>query len=85
MANSPHPHVIKLLDHFEYRGENGMHLCLILELMWDNVSNFFQGYGADPNIRLALTKTVTKQLINGLKFMDKCGVIHNGINFSLHL
>jgi serine/threonine protein kinase len=53
--------------------------------MWDNVSNFFQGYGADPNIRLALTKTITKQLIDGLTFMEKCGVIHNGINFSLHL
>jgi serine/threonine protein kinase len=74
--------VVQLLDHFEYTGPNGTHLCLVLELMWQDVWGFLEGYrhDAEPEYRLPLVKRISRQLAEGLKFLHTCGVVHNGNN-----
>ena len=54
---------IKLLDHFEHAGPNGLHRCLVLELMWGDVGNMMGGLGSDdlPEIRKIVIKQVAKQ------------------------
>lgn len=77
--NSQHPsadYVVQLLDYFEHPGLNGIHLCLVMELMSQTVSSFLEGYATE--IRLAIAKKFTSQLLRGLEFLDSCGVIHNG-------
>jgi serine/threonine-protein kinase SRPK3 len=79
MSKSQHPsagYVVQLIDSFEHPGPNGIHLCLVLELMSQTVSSFLEGYAAE--IRLAVAKKFTSQLLRGLEFLDSCGVIHNG-------
>jgi serine/threonine-protein kinase SRPK3 len=72
-------HVVQLLDHFECVGPNGRHICLVLELSWQDFGSFSQGYEREPDSRLRLTKKVTKQLIHALEYMDVCEIIHHGI------
>ena len=36
--------VVKLLDFFEQPGINGSHLCLVMELMWQNIEGFMHSY-----------------------------------------
>ena len=69
--------MVQLLDHFEYTGPNGTHLCLVLELMWQDVESFLQGY-REAELRLQLTKRISKQLLRALDYLRICGIIHNG-------
>jgi serine/threonine-protein kinase SRPK3 len=72
--------VVQLLDHFEHTSPNGTHLCLVLELMGQDVCGFMEGYQDDPEweSRLVLAKTFSRQLAEGLKFLHECGIVHNG-------
>ena len=69
-------HVIHLLDHFEQPGSAGAHLCLVLELMWQNAIDFCKGL--DDDTRLAVVRQVSAQSLRGLEFLHECGIIHNG-------
>jgi hypothetical protein len=72
--------VLGLLDHFEHSGPNGTHLCLVLELMWQDVLGFLEGYrdlGLEK--RYPLVRKISKQLVQGLRFIHSCGIIHNGM------
>ena len=72
-------YVVQLLDYFEHFGRNGTHLCLVLELMWQDLMLFFQGYYDNPGGRLRLVKPITKQILRGLESLHStCGLVHNG-------
>jgi serine/threonine-protein kinase SRPK3 len=75
--------VIELLDHFEHVGPNGRHLCLVLELMWTDVSNFMKGQYRWPEIRMTASKEVTRQVLKGAEKLAQIGIIHNGLTFFL--
>lgn len=71
-------HITQLLDHFELAGPNGTHLCLVLEVMWQNVLGFLEGYSNEPAL-VPLVKKISKQVIQGLQYLQTMGIIHNGI------
>ena len=72
--------VLGLLDHFEHSGPNGTHLCLVLELMWQDVWGFLEGYrDLGVETRYPLVRKISKQLVQGLNFIHSCGIIHNGL------
>jgi serine/threonine-protein kinase SRPK3 len=82
-VNPDHPtassHVVQLLDHFEYQVTNGTHLCLVLELMWQDVQGFVEGYrDSDATLRFPVVKIIAKQVVEGLEYLHRSGVIHNG-------
>ena len=74
----PNEYVVELLDYFEHKGPNGTHLCLVLEVLCQDVLDFLEGYSADSPSRLPLVKQISKQVLEGLEFLHACGVIHNG-------
>ena len=75
----PHlEHVIDLLDHFEHAGPNGLHLCLVMELMWSDISGFIGGQYNWPEIRTTVCKEVVKQVLKGLAILGELGIVHNG-------
>ena len=77
-------YVVQLLDHFECTGPNGTHTCLVLELMAQDVASFIEGYRSDEILLVALAKRMTWQLLQGLDFLQECGVMHNGKLFANH-
>lgn len=81
-SHADHPFsscVVQLLDHFEFVGPQEKHLCLVLELQWQDFVSFSRGYGREPEMRLRLIKKVAKQLLHALDYLEACGVVHNGI------
>ena len=68
--------VVHLLDHFEQPGNAGTHLCLVLELMWQNAVEFCKGL--DDNSRLRVVRRISTQTLQGVEFLHKCGIVHNG-------
>jgi serine/threonine protein kinase len=54
-------YLIRLLDQFEQPGNGGTHLCLILELMWQDARSF------NPDERILLVQQISKQVCRDLK------------------
>jgi serine/threonine-protein kinase SRPK3 len=73
--------IIKLLDHFEHVGPNGLHLCLVLEVMWGDVGNMMGGLGSydwRSETRKIVNKEVAKQVLKGLEVLAEMRITHNG-------
>ncbi|KAE8226352.1 hypothetical protein CF326_g7712 [Tilletia indica] len=81
-ANPNHPgrrHCVSLLDHFKHRGPNGTHVCMVFEVLGENLLGLIKRYqhrGVPPNI----VKQISKQVLLGLDYMhSECGIIHTDL------
>jgi serine/threonine-protein kinase SRPK3 len=75
---SDNANIIKLLDHFEASGPNGLHLFLVLELMWLNVRAFMGGRAGLSAERISGTREIARQVLQGLETLRSCDITHNG-------
>lgn len=81
-GNASHPgraHVIGLLDSFEQEGPNGLHVCMVFEVMGENLLGLIKRYDY-KGIPSVLVKQISKQILLGLDYLHReCGVIHTDI------
>lgn len=68
--------VLQLLDHFEHRSPNGLHLCLVFPVMMSD--------GEAMTVRERprysdYVRNISKQLLQGLNFIHDQGLIHGGM------
>jgi len=69
--------IVELLDHFELVGTNGQHLCLVLELMWQDTQEFMNGV-FDAKARISVARRMSSQILRGINGLHLCGITHNG-------
>ncbi|SPO28099.1 related to dis1-suppressing protein kinase dsk1 [Ustilago trichophora] len=81
-ANPNHPgrrHCVSLLDHFRHKGPNGSHVCMVFEVLGENLLGLIKRYqhrGVPPHI----VKQIAKQVLLGLDYMhQECGIIHTDL------
>ncbi|KAA1475885.1 kinase-like protein [Dentipellis sp. KUC8613] len=90
-ASSPNPspspsqthpgrsHVISFLDHFRHKGPNGTHVCMVFEVLGENLLGLIKRHqrkGVPPH----LVRQIAKQILLGLDYMHRCcGVIHTDL------
>lgn len=81
-ANPTHPgrrHCVSLLDHFKHKGPNGSHVCMVFEVLGENLLGLIKRYqhrGVPPHI----VQQIAKQVLIGLDYMHReCGIIHTDI------
>ncbi|CCJ28675.1 unnamed protein product [Pneumocystis jirovecii] len=81
-ANPCHPgaaHVVSLLDDFEHRGPNGTHICMVFEVLGENLLSLIKRYDY-RGIPMPLVKQITKQVLLGLDYLHRdCGIIHTDL------
>ncbi|KAF7377454.1 hypothetical protein MSAN_00167100 [Mycena sanguinolenta] len=81
--NTPvsHPgksHVISFLDHFRHQGPNGTHVCMVFEVLGENLLGLIKR-NQNKGVSVPLVKQIAKQVLLGLDYMHRyCGVIHTG-------
>jgi serine/threonine-protein kinase SRPK3 len=69
---------VSLLDSFRHQGPNGIHVCMVFEVLGENLLGLIRSY-RDRTIPVRLVKQITAQILVGLEYMhDKCGIIHTG-------
>ncbi|KAG7095483.1 hypothetical protein E1B28_006222 [Marasmius oreades] len=72
-------HVISFLDHFRHRGPNGLHVCMVFEVLGENLLGLIKRY-QQTGVPVALVKQIAKQVLLGLDYMHRCcGVIHTDL------
>ncbi|KAI9836101.1 MAG: hypothetical protein M1819_001717 [Sarea resinae] len=81
-ANPDHPgrrHVVSLLDSFEHKGPNGMHVCMVFEVLGENLLGLIKRWN-HRGIPMPLVKQITKQVLLGLDYLHReCGIIHTDL------
>ena len=81
-ANKDHPgqkHVVSLLDHFTHKGPNGNHVCMVFEVLGENLLGLIKRWN-HRGIPMPLVKQITKQVLLGLDYLHReCGIIHTDL------
>ena len=81
-ANKDHPgrkHVVSLLDSFHHKGPNGNHVCMVFEVLGENLLGLIKRWN-HRGIPMALVKQITKQVLLGLDYLHReCGIIHTDL------
>ena len=81
-ANPDHPgrkHVVSLLDSFEHKGPNGTHVCMVFEVLGENLLGLIKRWN-HRGIPMDLVKQITKQVLLGLDYLHReCGIIHTDL------
>lgn len=71
-------HVISFLDHFKHKGPNGTHVCMVFEVLGENLLGLIKRH-QNKGVPMHLCKQIAKQILLGLDYMHRCcGVIHTG-------
>ena len=81
-ANVAHPgrkHVVSLLDSFNHKGPNGVHVCMVFEVLGENLLGLIKRWN-HRGIPMPLVKQITKQVLLGLDYLHReCGIIHTDL------
>ncbi|KAK0445352.1 kinase-like protein [Armillaria solidipes] len=90
-ASHPHPpqspsqthpgrsHVMSFLDHFRHKGPNGTHVCMVFEVLGENLLGLIKRH-QNKGVPMHLVKQIAKQVLLGLDYMHRCcGVIHTDL------
>lgn len=70
--------ICHLLDDFEYRGPNGLHVCLVFEAIGETLRSFGAWF-PESRIPVDLMRKFTIQLLLGVDFAHDHNVIHTGM------
>jgi len=70
-------YVCHLVDDFELRGPNGNHVCLVLELMGEDLGSFGVWF-KEFMVPTTIMRKFSLQLVAALDFAHESNVIHTG-------
>lgn len=81
-SDPKHPgrsHVISFLDHFRHKGPNGNHVCMVFEVLGENLLGLIKRHQT-KGVPIGLVRQISKQILLGLDYMHRaCGVIHTDL------
>lgn len=72
-------HCCRMVDTFRHRGPHGKHVCMVFELLGDNLLTLIRHYNHE-GIPLTIVKHLTRCIMEALDFLHrKCGIIHTDL------
>ncbi|KAL7746438.1 serine/threonine protein kinase, CMGC [Sorochytrium milnesiophthora] len=71
--------VVELYDHFTHTGIHGTHVCMVFEVLGENLLALIRRYH-HQGIPVHLVKQITAQVLAGLDYLHTdCGIIHTDL------
>lgn len=78
-APNPNTGVVTLLDQFEHNGPHGKHVCMVFEMLGENLLKVIKNYDY-RGISIPVVQNLTRQVCRGLDFLHRhCGIIHTDL------
>ena len=72
-------HCCRLLDHFDHSGPHGRHVCMVFEVLGDNLLALIRTYN-HRGIPLPVVRHLARQILVALNFLHTtCGIIHTDL------
>lgn len=72
-------HVVGLVDNFRHTGPNGSHVCMVFEVLGENLLGLIKRY-QHRGVPQHIVKQVAKQILLGLDYLHtECRVIHTDL------
>lgn len=72
-------HVVKLLDYFEHRGPNGLHVCLTFEVLSKSLLSLVKRFNY-RGVPIKFIKVIARQILEGLVYShEDCQIIHTDL------
>eukprot|EP00759_Apiculatamorpha_spiralis_P027709 PhF_6_TR30431/c0_g1_i1/m.44667/K08832/SRPK3, STK23; serine/threonine-protein kinase SRPK3 len=68
----------RLLDFFDHKGPNGLHVCMIFDVLGENLLKLIERYDY-RGIPLPIVKNIMKQVFIGLKYIHAMHIIHTDL------
>lgn len=63
-------HCVMLKDQFEHSGPNGRHVCMVFEVLGDNLLHLIKRYNY-KGIPIPIVRNLTKQMLIGLDYLHR--------------
>jgi serine/threonine protein kinase len=70
-------HIVQLLDSFVHEGPNGLHQCLVFELLGPTIGKFLAKYYHDK-LKPETILRMSEQLLEAIEFIHNTGIGHGG-------
>lgn len=70
-------HIVQLLDYFKHKGPNGVHSCLVLELLGPSVVSE-AGRCKDNRLPASIAWEACKQTAQALEYLHANSIAHGG-------
>jgi serine/threonine protein kinase len=78
-TGADHRYVVILLDHFEHTGPNGKHVCMVFEMLGENLLSLIKKYDY-KGISIPIVKRFILQVCKGLDFLHRHShIIHTDL------
>jgi serine/threonine-protein kinase SRPK3 len=71
-------YVIRLLNYFEHKGPNGVHRCIVTEVLGPNLNADLEDLYPTEILPPEVARRFAHQVGLGLKFLQNRGVVHGG-------
>lgn len=72
-------HTVRMLDSFEHSGPNGKHVCMVFEMLGENLLSVIKKYNY-KGIPIPIVKRFTKHICASLDFLHRhCNIIHTDL------
>ncbi|KAH8158804.1 hypothetical protein CIB48_g9450 [Xylaria polymorpha] len=73
-------HLVRMLDHFTVDGPNGIHDCLVLELLGPSASDVIESLYSDGRLPADLAKSTAYQALLGIDFLSSQKIGHGDLH-----
>jgi serine/threonine-protein kinase SRPK3 len=72
-------HVVGLVDNFKHTGPNGSHICMVFEVLGENLLGLIKRY-QHRGVPQHIVKQIAKQVLLGLDYLhNECRIIHTDL------
>lgn len=78
-GNLSFKHIVRSLDFFLHHGPNGVHQCLVFELLGPTVNKVLMDYvKSEKRLETKAILRMSRQLLEGIDFIHSAGIGHGG-------
>ncbi len=81
-ASSGSEFILQLIDEFEHTGPNGVHRCIISDVLGPPLSSDIEELYPDEEYPIGMAKRISSQIARGLEYLHSQGVVHGGMTFT---